>query len=150
MTETDCSYIHDAAERLAADLRAAGHAVEHVSRSINREGGCSAYVSVAGWPRLRISDHSTATMLNTIDCSPNASVQDVEAMWRWVSERRAAGVAAAQAERLIRDEREAPYRARYIAETLEENRLAIMLEIHPGLATDKAARKEVRRRWLAP
>jgi len=129
-----CVHIHREADRLADELRAAGWPVTGVSRSANRIGGCSAYIAIAGRPRLRISDHYSSTIVDALDIAPSTTAQRVAEIYAAVDASRAEAATA-------RLDAEA-------AETLEERRLAIMLERYPQFCADKAARREVRRRWL--
>lgn len=136
---------HVKAEELAQSLRNGGFDVLSVRKSMNRDGGKSAYINVKGVSdELRVSDHSAnmdyrpgqADWLGSTD---KRAVQELQDMLSRGETRKAERAAAESI-------REAPYKKRFFAATSNQERGEIISEMMPGSSRDD--RRSVRDRWL--
>lgn len=148
--------VFTAAEYLRDALREAGRsALDHITRSTNRHGQNSAYIE-CGSHRYRVSDHPcndhfrpAETSVHYAECDTpekaKALVSELFDAAEVARHKKAEDKANAEAER---DAREAPFRAKYLAAAEHsKERFDAIVECYGWMNADKAARREVARRW---
>ncbi|MGB3390803.1 MAG: hypothetical protein WBA88_22800 [Pseudaminobacter sp.] len=128
-----------------------GKAAGEISLSTNRFGQKSAYFDVAGHGRFRVSDHSCNADFRINERTIDAARATKEEAENIIAIDAAAVIDADKvraAQIAERDVYETPFKARFLA-AKEHERTDIIIDAYKGTAHDKAARREIARRWMA-
>ncbi len=133
------------AEKLRAELKRRGLDVGDVQQSTNRNGGHSAYLK-SQFGELRFSDHETnmAFRPGQID----VYTDDAEEFLAQAAQNKEQALVKRSELKKGQELFEREARERFLATSDEGERLRIITSLFPWSGNDKAARKEIRNRWL--